>query len=95
LGHPKKLVSYAELCPGIYQSGSTSYPMKNKACDKWLKWIMYVCSGRAVLMDTKYKDHYWKMYRKKGKKVAKRSTARKMLTDIWHMLRYEKPFSPS
>lgn len=93
--HPKKLVSYAGLCPGVYQSGSTCYPTKNRACDKLLKWIMYVCSGRARKMDTKYKDHYWKVYRKKGKKVAERSTAREMLTDVWHILWYEKPFYPS
>jgi transposase len=68
--HPKKLVNYAGLCPGIYQSGKKSYPTKNKACNKWLKWIIYVCSGRAVMMDTKYKDHYWKIYKKKGEKVA-------------------------
>lgn len=91
--HPKKLVSYAGLCPGIYQSGKKSYPVKNKACNKWLKWIMYVCSGRATMMDTKYKDHYWKIYRKRGEKVAKRSTARKMLQDVYYMLKYEKSFN--
>ena len=91
--HPKKLVNYAGLCPGIYQSGKKSHPIMNKACNKWLKWIMYVCSGRAAMMDTKYKDHYWKIYRKKGEKVAKRSTARKMLQDVYYMLKYEKSFS--
>ncbi len=91
--HPKKLVSYAGLCPGIYQSGEKSYPIKNKACNKWLKWIVYVCSGRAIMMDTKYKDHYWKIYKKKGEKVAKRSTARKMLIDIYYMLKYEKSYN--
>ena len=90
----KQLASYAGLCPGIYQSGSKSHPVKNKACNKWLKWIMYVCSGAARRMDTKYKKHYWKIYRKKGKKIAKRSTARRMLTDVWFMLKYEQPFTP-
>ncbi len=90
----RKLVSYAGLCPGIYQSGSKSHPVKNKMCNKWLKWIMYVCSGRAKMMDNKYKDYYWKIFRKKGKKIAKRSIARKMLTDVWVMLKYEQPFSP-
>lgn len=91
---PKKLTKYAGLCPGIYQSGSKSHPVKNKACNKWLKWIMYVCSGRARQMDTKYKKHYLKVYRKKGKKIAKRSTARRMLTDVYYMLKYEQPFTP-
>ena len=69
--HPKRLISYAGLCPGIYQSGKKSYPIKNKVCNKWLKWIMYTCSGRAIMMDTKYKDHYWKISKKKGEKVAR------------------------
>lgn len=92
--HPKKLVSYAGLCPGIYQSSKKSYPIKNKACNKWLKWTIYVCSGRTIMMDTKYKDHYWKIYRKKGESVARRSTARKMLIDVYYMLKYEKPYTP-
>ena len=78
--HPKKLVNYAGLCPGIYQSGKKSYPIKNKTCNKWLKWIMYVCSGRAVMMDTKYKDYYWKIYRKKGGKGGKTEYCQKDVT---------------
>jgi transposase len=90
--HPKKLIKYAGLCPGIYQSGSKSHSVKDKACNKWLKWIMYECSGRAVRMDTKYKKHYWKVYRRKDKQVARRSEARRMLTDVWFMLTHEKEF---
>ena len=92
---PKPLVSYAGLCPGIYQSGSKCYSVKNKACNKWLKWIMYECSGRAAKMDTKYRKHYWKVYKRKGKPTAKRSCARMMLTDVWFMLWNEEPFHPS
>lgn len=93
--HPKKLIKYAGLCPGIYQSGSKSYPVRDKACNKYLKWIMYECSGRAIRMDTKYQKHYWRVCRRKDKQVARRSAARKMLTDVWFMLTYEKEFTPS
>lgn len=92
---PKKLVSYAGLCPGIYQSGAKSYSVEDRACNKYLKWIMYQCSGRAALMDTKYKKHYWRICKRKGEKTARRSCARKMLTDVWFMLRNEEPFHPS
>jgi len=37
---PKTLVSYAGLCPGIYQSGDTKKPVKNNMVNKWLKWII-------------------------------------------------------
>jgi transposase len=90
--HPKKLVSYAGLCPGIYQSGTRKHTVKNPACNKWLKWIMYVSSGRAAQMDTRYKKHYWRICKRRDKSVAKRSTARRMLTDIWHMLTNEEVF---
>jgi len=90
----KNLVSYGGLCPGIYQSGDKCYPVKNRACNTWLKWIMYVCSRRATRMDTKYTKHYERVKKRKGKKVAKRSTARKMLEDVWCMLTYEHPYIP-
>lgn len=90
--HPKKLVSYAGLCPGIYQSGTRKHTVKDPACNKWLKWIMYVSSGRATQMETRYKKHYWRVYKRRDKPVAKRSTARRMLTDIWHMLTNEEAF---
>lgn len=84
---PKQLVMYAGLCPGIYQTGNTEINVKNNAVNKWLKWIVTECSGRAsTLAGTEFQEHYAKMEKKKGKKVARRSTARKMLTIIWHML---------
>ncbi len=92
--HPKPLVKYGGLCPGIYQSGKKSHPVKNIACNKDLKWIMYECSGRAIRMDTKYKKHYWRVFKRKGEQTARRSCARKMLIDVWHMLTYEEPFNP-
>lgn len=91
---PKHLISYAGLCPGIHQSGAKSHPVQNKACNKWLKWIMYECSGIATRMDTKYMKHYYKVKKRKGYQTARRSAARKMLQDIWHMLIKEEPFNP-
>lgn len=89
----KQLVMYAGLCPGIYQTGNTEISVKNNAVNKWLKWIVTECSGRAAtLAGTKFQAHYAKMERKKGKKVARRSTARKMMTIIWHMLHNNEPY---
>jgi transposase len=93
--NPKSLVSYAGLCPGIYQSGSKSYDVRSRACNKWLKWIITECSGRAVMLDNRYMKHYYRVKKRKGFKVARRSVARKMLTDVWHMLTKEEPFRAS
>lgn len=93
--NPKSLVSYAGLCPGIYQSGSKSHNVANRACNKWLKWIITECSGRAVMLDNRYMRHYYRVKKRKGFKTARRSVARKMLTDIWHILTNEEPFRAS
>lgn len=89
---PKSLVSYAGLCPGIYQSGEKSRTVASKACNKYLKWIMYECSGRAIMMQTKYMKHYYHVRQKKGKQIARRSTARKMLSDVWYIMSKELPY---
>jgi len=93
--HPKSMVSYAGLCPGIYQSGDKSHDVVNRACNKWLKWIISECSGRAALLDNRYMKHYYRVKQRKGFKVARRSVARKMLTDIWYILTNEEPFRES
>ena len=89
---PKSLVSYAGLCPGVYQSGGTERTVKNNAVDKWLKWIIYECSGRATMLDPKFQKYFYKINQRKGFKIARRACARKMLTIIWYMLTNEEPY---
>lgn len=91
-GSPKSLVSYAGLCPGIYQSGDTVRTQRNPFCNHWLKWAVYESSGRAVMLGSKYARHYARVKRRKGWKTARRSTARRMLTDVYWMLRNEEPY---
>ncbi len=71
--NPKSLVSYAGLCPGIYQSANKSYDVRNKACNKWLKWIITECSGRAVMLHHRYMRHYHRVKHRKGFKTANMS----------------------
>jgi transposase len=93
--NPKSLVSYAGLCPGIYQSGDTNYDVINKANNKWLKWMIVECAGRAAMLDSRYMKHFSKVKKRKGWTVARRSVARKMMTDIWHILTNEEPYRKS
>jgi len=91
---PKQLIMYAGLCPGVYQTGNTEYNVKNHAVNKHLKWIITECSGRAAIINgTRFQKHYAKINQRKGHKVARRSTARKMLTIIWHMLKNQQPYA--
>jgi len=92
---PKELVSYAGLCPGIYQSGDTERNVRNNAVNKWLKWILYECSGRAVMLDPRLQEYFYKVKQRKGFKTARRAVARKMLTIIWYMLTNEEPYRVS
>jgi len=92
---PKALVSYSGLCPGIYQSGSTERNVRNNAVNKWLKWIIYECSGRATMLDPRFQECYYKVKQRKGFQTARRVVARKMLTIIWYMLTNEEPYRAS
>jgi transposase len=90
--NPKSLVNCAGLCPGVYQTGNTNYDVINKANNKWLKWILTECAGRAAMFDNRYLKHFSKVNKRKGWKVARRSLGRKMLTDIWHILSKNEPY---
>jgi len=92
---PKELVSYAGLCPGLYQSANTERNVRNHAVNKWLKWILYECSGRAAMFDPRFQRYYSKVKKRKGFQTARRAIARKMLTIIWHMLTKEEPYMAS
>lgn len=92
---PKELVSYAGLCRGIYQSASTERSVRNTAVNKWLKWILYECSGRAIMLDPKFQKYFYAVQKRKGEKTARRASARKMLTIIWYMLTNKETYRAS
>ena len=92
---PKSLMSYTGLCPGIYQTGFTERNVKNNAVNKWLKWIIYECSGRAIQLDTRFQKYFYHILRKKDYQTARRATARKMLTIIWYMMTNKEPYRAS
>jgi len=67
---PKELVMYAGLCPGTFQTGDTEKDVTNNAVNKWLKWILTECSGRAsILGGTKFQCHYTKIKKEKTVKL--------------------------
>jgi transposase len=92
---PKELVNYAGLCCGIYQTGSTERSVRNTAVNKWLKWIIYECSGRAIMLDPKFQEFFYRINQRKGYNTTRRATARKMLTILWYMLTNEEPYRAS
>jgi transposase len=93
--NPKSLVKYAGLCPGVSQSGKKSHNVVCNANNKWLKGMITEVSSRGAMLDRRYLRHYVRVKNRKGFKVARRSVARKMMTDIWHILTKEEPFKRS
>lgn len=91
----KHLLGYAGLVPGIYQSANTSYSVQNNAVNKWLKWIAVECSSRAAMIDKNFMSLYGKVKQKKGFRVARREIARKMLRNVYFMLKNEQPYHAS
>ena len=89
---PKYLHAYAGYAPGIYQSGSKTRTKKRREVNHWFKWIISQCVGNSILMQNRFQKHYYKICKKKGWKTAKKSTGRKMLTVIWHMLNNKVPY---
>ena len=61
---PKELVSYTGLCCGIYQTGNTKRTVHNTAVNKWLKWIIYECSGRVIMISPRFQHYYYRIKEK-------------------------------
>ena len=93
--YTKQLISYAGHAPGIYQTGNTSFAVKNTAVNKWLKWIVGECSGRAAQFDPNYKRTFNEVKKEKGFKIARREIARKMLRTVYFMLKNEEEYHAS
>lgn len=86
----KHLHAYAGVAPGMYQSGTKTRMPNRKNVNYWLKWIIYQCAGRVSLKkseSSKLRMYYFKIRNKKGWKTARKATARKLMTIVWHVLK--------
>jgi transposase len=73
----KELVSYAGLCPGIYQSGDKERTERNQAVNKWLKWILYECSGRAIMLNPRFQSYFYQIVLRAPRNVCGLSPCQK------------------
>jgi len=89
----KQLCSYAGLVPSTHASGNVCYHGHiTKQGSKWLRWILIEAAIHAAKRIGPLRRFYYKVERKKGGKVAKVATARKLLEWIYHMMRDCKTF---
>jgi transposase len=92
----KKLVSFAGLCPSTYSSGGKTYHGRIvKQGSKWLRWAMVEAATKVSALEPNFKEFYSKLKRKKGAKVARIAVARKLLENIYHMLKKNECFTQS
>lgn len=92
--NPKKLCSYAGLVPSIYQSGNTIRRGKlTKQGSRWLRWIMVQAAHHAIRNEGSYLEKfYYRIFNKKGKKIAIAACARKLLIIVYQMLKNHKTY---
>lgn len=91
----KHLQAYSGFSPGIHQSGTKTKMPKRANVNYWLKFIISQCSGRVTLTKCKLQKHYFKIKKKKGWKIARKSTGRVMLSIIWHILKEKISYQES
>ena len=89
----KKLVSFAGLNPSVYQSGDKCYKGHiSKEGSKNLRWILIQCANIAVQFDKRLKSFYLRKKLAKGHNKAIVAVARKMLINMFVMLKYNIQF---
>ncbi len=91
-GTSKQLCSYAGLVPSIYQSGDHTRYGKIKQGNHYIRWVLLEAVPKAIKKDQRLMDFYLRIADKKGKKKAKVATARKMLAQIYHILKRKEVF---
>ena len=89
----KHLCSYAGLVPSTYQSGEHTRHGKIKEGNKYIRWVLIEGVPKAIKKDRVLFAFYQKIKTKKGHNKAKVATARKMLAQIWYLLKTNQTFT--
>lgn len=89
----KQLCSYSGLIPSTYCSGNTAFHGHiTKQRSRWLRWSLAEAMGHCIANSGHSQGFYWRLQRRKGEKIAKVATKRKLLEWIYHMLKGRKNF---
>jgi transposase len=91
---PKQLVGYAGIAPGLYESGKTSHarPITHEG-NKFLRWILCEIVQHHVRKPGPLRTFYLRLKEKKGHGKALVATARKLLIQVYYILK-EKARTP-
>jgi transposase len=90
---PKKLVSYAGLCPSTRRSANTlRHGPTGPAGRSLLKWVLVEATHVAVRCDSYFASVFHNVRQRKCKQKAYIAAARKMAQVIWHILHEQRPY---
>jgi transposase len=90
---PKKLVSWAGLCPTLHQSGEMArYGRIKKAGNRHVRWLMVQAASIASQHDPELRRLYLRTRSRQGHQKAVVRVANKMLRVIWCMLTKKEPY---
>ena len=90
---PKKLVSWAGLCPTLHQSGEmVKYGRIKKAGNRHVRWLMVQAATSASQHDEELRRLYLRTRGRQGHQKAVVRVANKMLRIIWCMLTKKEPY---
>jgi len=79
--------------PATYVSGNACYHEHiTKQGSRWLRWIVIEAAIHAVKRLGPLRRFYFKIERKKGGRIAKVATARKLLEWLYHILKDGKTY---
>ena len=86
-GSPKKLVSWAGMCPTLHQSGDAEYHGRmKKDSNRKVNWVVVQCALSAAMYDPRMKAYYERLKKNHKPSVAITHVANKVLKIIWHIL---------
>ena len=92
---PEQLVSWAGMCPTVYQSGDvTHHGRMKKASNRRINWMFVQAANVAVMHDDRLKEFYERCKKRHGGKhvIAITHVANKMIRIIWAMLTLKEPY---
>jgi transposase len=91
--HPKKLVSYAGLAPGLHQSG---VKLRGKGITKEgrkeLRWAMVEVAWRCLKGNAYWQERFETYKKRMHPNQAITAVARHLLVIVWHVLSKQEPY---
>ena len=89
----KHLASWSRICPGNYESAGKRKSGRTGKANRWLRRVLCQCAWAATRSkNTYFAAQYRQIAKRRGKKRAIIAVAHSMLTVVYHILKYQRPY---